>query len=74
MDPQEPAGCEGGEGKSAELFTRARARGGSAGNTCRTVCGLPQVRYLLQSETPEAYCTVGRSVSLPTFSFSQIQD
>ena len=74
MDPPELADFDGGEGKSAELFSRARLRGGSAGNTCRTVCGLPQVRYLLQSETPEAYCTVGRSVSLPTFSFSQIQD
>ena len=73
MDTLEPAGCEGGKGKSAELFAQAWAKGGSVGNTCRTVCGFPQVRYLLQSETPEAYCTVGRSVSLPTFSFSKIR-
>jgi len=39
MDSLEPAGCEGEKGKSAELFSRARLKGGPAGNTCRTVCG-----------------------------------
>ena len=38
MDPQEPAGCESGEGKSAELFAWARTEGGPEGNTLRTVC------------------------------------
>jgi len=47
----EPAGCEYREGKSAELLARARVRGGAAGNTCGTVCGKPQLRYLL-TETP----------------------
>lgn len=47
MEPPEPAGCEGGEGKSAELFLRARRRGGLTGKTCETVCGKPQVRYPL---------------------------
>ncbi len=39
MDPREPAGCERGEGKSAELSTRARGEGGAAGNTRGTVHG-----------------------------------
>ena len=39
MDPREPAGGEGGKGKSAELFRRARRNGGAVGNTCGTVCG-----------------------------------
>lgn len=47
MSPREPAGCERGGGKSAELLIRARVRGGIAGNTCGTVCGKPQVRYPL---------------------------
>jgi len=47
MDPREPAGREGGEGKSAELSGRARQGGGAVGNTCGTVCGRPQVRYPL---------------------------
>ena len=47
MEPQEPAGWECGEGKSAESFIRARMRGGSVGNTRGTVCGRPQVRYPL---------------------------
>ena len=38
---------DGEGGKSAELFGRARRKGGSAGNTCGTVCGKPQVRYPL---------------------------
>ena len=47
MDPPELAGCEGGEGKSAELFIRARMGGGLTGKTRETVCGKPQVRYPL---------------------------
>ena len=39
MDPREPAGCERGKGKSAELFGRARPGGGPAGNTRWTVRG-----------------------------------
>ena len=39
MDPREPAGGEGGKGKSAELLTRAWENGGAVGNTCGTVCG-----------------------------------
>ena len=45
---REPAGEERREGKSAELFVRARTGGGPVGNTCGTVCGsLPQGRYPL---------------------------
>ena len=51
MNPWEPAGCEHGWGKSAELFIRARMGGGAVGNTCGTVCGKPQVRYPL-ADTP----------------------
>ena len=39
MDPREPAGCERGKGKSAELSSRARGEGGAAGNTRGTVRG-----------------------------------
>jgi len=39
MEPREPAGCECGEGKSAELFTQAWMKGGAVGNTRGTVCG-----------------------------------
>ena len=39
MNPREPAGWEGGKGKSAELLFRARWGGGAVGNTCGTVCG-----------------------------------
>lgn len=47
MKPWEPAGEEHGKGNSAELSLRARRDGGPAGNTRRTVCGFPQVRYPL---------------------------
>ena len=47
MEPQEPAGWDCGEGKSAEPCVRARTRGGLVGNTHGTVCGRPQVRYPL---------------------------
>ena len=47
MEPPEPAGLERGEGKSAELFIRARMGGGLMGKTYKTVCGEPQVRYPL---------------------------
>ena len=36
---REPAGWERRVGKSAELLVRARAWGGSVGNTHGTVCG-----------------------------------
>ena len=39
MKLREPAGCERGKGKSAELFRRARRASGLTGNTCGTVCG-----------------------------------
>ena len=40
MDPREPAGWEGGKGKSAELSVWAQAGGGAVGNTHGTVCGV----------------------------------
>ncbi len=46
MNPVEPAGSEAGRGKSAEFGGRARSSGGAVGNTCGTVCGIPQGRYL----------------------------
>ena len=45
MEPLEPAGCECGEGKSAELFTQAWMKGGAVGNTRGTVCGEEAVSY-----------------------------
>ena len=51
MDPREPAGWEGGKGKSAELFGQAWQEGGPAGNTRWTVRGRLRGRYPL-TETP----------------------
>ena len=51
MDPQEPAGVEGGKGKSAESVIWAQMVDGSVGKTYGTVCGKPQVRYPL-ADTP----------------------
>ena len=47
MDSREPAGREGEKGKSAEPFRWAPRGGGAVGNTCGTVCGMPQGRYPL---------------------------
>ena len=47
MNPQEPAGGEGGKGKSAESAIWAQLADGPAGKTHGTVCGKPQVRYPL---------------------------
>ena len=53
MDPREPAGWEGGKGKSAELSAWARAASGAAGNTRGTVCGVGRrCAIRLQSLTP----------------------
>ena len=54
MDPWEPAGCERGKGKSAELSYRARAEGGAAGNTRGTVRRHLRGRYPL-TETPRRF-------------------
>ena len=72
MTPREPAGSERGRGKSAELFLRARRRGGLTGKTRETVCGEPQVRYpLTELDANGRVWTVGRSVPLPTFYFTK---
>ena len=56
MNPQEPAGGEGGKGKSAESVVRARMMDGAAGNTRGTVCGKPQVRYPLTELDAQRAC------------------
>ena len=70
MDPREPAGGEGGKGKSAELLPRARENGGAVGNTCGTVCGANRrgaIRLQSCLRLSRRVWAVGRSVSLPTF-------
>ncbi len=70
MDPQEPAGEERGEGKSAESLRRARRRGGPSGNTRGTVRSeSPGCAIRLQGVQDAQ--TVGRGVSLPFFYYKK---
>ena len=71
MNPQEPAGGEGGKGKSAESVIWAQMVDGPVGKTRGTVCGEPQVRYPLTELYAKGVLTVGRSVPLSTFSFAK---
>lgn len=66
MDPREPAGREGGKGKSAEFLFRARERDGFPGKTCETVRGICRGCAIRLQGVLFAH-TVGRGVSLPFF-------
>lgn len=52
MTLREPAGWERRQGKSAELLVRARAWGGSAGNTRGTVCGFHRRGAIRLQDSP----------------------
>lgn len=56
MNPQEPAGGEGGKGKSAESVIWAQMVDGPVGKTRGTVCGEPQVRYPLTELDAQRAC------------------
>ena len=62
MDPQEPAGREGGKGKSAELFGQAWPEGGPAGNTRWTVRGKAAAGALSANRDSTLLCVNGLSV------------